>query len=206
MGCELCNNTKTENLDVTLTRKDNKQINKLIIKKDDSVASTYRSTNFTDTTRTYRISIEDKLNTTYSIPFKSEIANLDLKRNTNNINKYNTRNKFSKGKKNEVLSSILKEKGELTALELNCNFSGITTENNNKLYTQNFSILPEIIKRVEDEDDVDVDDEEGENEEEEEEQEDLIIDNDENNKNLELNQMSKNIESLLKQIEYSKLE
>ena len=100
----------------------------------------------------------------------------------------------------------MKEKGELTALELNCNFSGITTENNNKLYTQNFSILPEIIKRVEDEDDVDVDDEEGENEEEEEEQEDLIIDNDENNKNLELNQMSKNIESLLKQIEYSKLD
>jgi len=81
MGCELCNNSKTENLDVTLTRKDNKSI----IKKEDSVASTYRSTNFTDTTRTYRTSIEVKLNTTYSIPFKSEITNLDLKRNTNNF-------------------------------------------------------------------------------------------------------------------------
>ena len=90
-----------------------------------------------------------------------------------------------------MLSSILKEKGELTALELNCNFSGITNKNSNKLYTENFSNLPEIInfnkKREDDSDDVDVLDEEEEDEEEEEEQEDLIIDNDENNKNLELN-------------------
>ena len=214
MGCELCNNTNAENIDVTLTRKDNKPINKpLIINKHESVASTYRSSVLTDTTRTNRTSIEEKLNSRYSIPFKSEMTSLDLKRNTSSfsINNYNTRNKFSKEKKNEILSSILKEKGEFTALELNYNISGITNENSNKLYTESISNLPEITsfykKREEDEDgDDEEEDEEEEEEEDEEEQEDLKINIDENNKSLELNQMSENIESLLEQIDYSKID
>ena len=227
MGCELCNNnTKSENIDITLTRKDNnKPIIKQIINKHDSVASTYRSSILTDTTRTYRTSIEEKLNTKYSIPFKSEMTSLDLKRNTSSFSNslYNTRNKLIKEKENEVLSSILKEKGEFSALELNYNFSGITNENSNKFYTESISNLPEITsfhkKREEDEDvDIDIDDEdedeEGENDEEEEdeeeedeEQEDLKIYNDEdNNKNLELDKTSKNIESLLKQIDYQKID
>ena len=227
MGCELCNNnTKSENIDITLTRKDNnKPIIKQIINKHDSVASIYRSSILTDTTRTNRTSIEEKLNTKYSIPFKSEMTSLDLKRNTSSVSNslYNTRNKLIKEKENEVLSSILKEKGEFSALELNYNFSGITNENSNKFYTESISNLPEITsfykKREEDEDvDIDIDDEdedeEGENDEEEEdeeeedeEQEDLKIYNDEdNNKNLELDKTSKNIESLLKQIDYQKID
>ena len=229
MGCELCNNnTKSENIDITLTRKDNnKPIIKQIINKHDSVASTYRSSILTDTTRTNRTSIEEKLNTKYSIPFKSEMTSLDLKRNTSSFSNslYNTRNKLIKEKENEVLSSILKEKGEFSALELNYNFSGITNENSNKFYTESISNLPEITsfhkKREEDEDvDIEIDDEdedeEGEDDEEEEEddeeeedeeQEDLKIYNDEdNNKNLELDKTSKNIESLLKQINYQKID
>ena len=227
MGCELCNNnTKSENIDITLTRKDNnKPIIKQIINKHDSVASTYRSSILTDTTRTNRTSIEEKLNTKYSIPFKSEMTSLDLKRNTSSFSNslYNTRNKLIKEKENEVLSSILKEKGEFSALELNYNFSGITNENSNKFYSESISNLPEITsfhkKREEDEDvDIDIDDEdedeEGENDEEEEdeeeedeEQEDLKIYNDEdNNKNLELDKTSKNIESLLKQIDHQKID
>ena len=210
----LCNNTKAQNIDITLTRKANKLI---VVNKHDSIASTYHNTTLTDTTRTNRTLIEDKLNTKYSIPFKSEITSLDSKRNPSLFcnNKYNTRNRLTKEKENEVLSLILKEKGEFAAINFNYNFSSLTYENSNKLNTESISNLPEITsvdkKREEEEEDEDEkEDEEDEEEEEgeqEQEQEDLKTDNDEdNNKNLEINNMSENIESLLNQIDYSKID
>ena len=246
MGCDFCNNAKTQNQEATLTRK----VNKPVVKKFDSVSI---SNNNSSLVETYRTALEKKLNDKYVIPFKPENTTTDSKGNknifnnnqnivNNNIIKYDTRNKKIKEKEKEVISSIMKEKGDLISLEFNYNFNSKENENTNRLNSENIN-LPEIaniynsnsinidenkndvttndqhknknknddylIKKKEEEeeeDEEDDEDEEGEEEEDIKNDNDKEDDNNNNNNNIELNQMKQNIESLLEQLDYLKID
>ena len=244
MGCEICNNAKTKNQEATLTR----EANKPVIKKFDSVTISNNNSTIIDT---YRTALEKKLNDKYLIPFKPEKTTIDSKGNQNifnytqnivndNIIKYDTRNRITKEKEKEVISSILKEKGDLISLEFNYNFNSKENENTNKLNSENIN-LPDIAniynsnyinidenksdvsnnnqhktnnkndyysnKKKEEEEEDEEDEEDDEDEEGEEEEEDIKNENvKDNNNNNEINQMKKNIESLLKKIDHSKID
>ena len=237
MGCELCNNAKTQKEEASLTR----QANLPVLKKSEPITISNNNSSIIDA---YRISLEEKLNAKYLSPFKSEKTTIDSKGNknifnytqnivnNNNIIKYDTRNRLTKEKEKEVISSILKEKGDFVSLEINYNFNSKGNENSNRLNSESIN-LPEItninnndkyinennnkneIDKInnytqknnyinEKEKDKEEEDEDEEDEEEEEEEDSKH--NDENNNNVEINQMKKNIESLLKQINYSKID
>ena len=237
MGCELCNNAKTQKEEASLTR----QANLPVLKKSEPITISNNNSSIIDA---YRISLEEKLNAKYLSPFKSEKTTIDSKGNknifnytqnivnNNNIIKYDTRNRLTKEKEKEVISSILKEKGDFVSLEINYNFNSKGNENSNRLNSESIN-LPEItninnndkyinennnkneIDKLnnytqknnyinEKEKDKEEEDEDEEDEEEEEEEDSKH--NDENNNNVEINQMKKNIESLLKQINYSKID
>ena len=150
MGCELCNNAKRENQDVSLSR----QPNKPLIKKFESETTT----NNNSIIDTYRAALEEKLNSKYSLPQKSELTIINSKENknvfnynqniinNNNIIKIDSRNKQIKQKENEVMNSILKEKNDFAYLEFNNNFNSKDNNNdvnNSKLKSESIN-LPEI--------------------------------------------------------------
>ena len=148
MGCELCNNAKTQKEEASLTR----QANLPVLKKSEPITISNNNSSIIDA---YRISLEEKLNAKYLSPFKSEKTTIDSKGNknifnytqnivnNNNIIKYDTRNRLTKEKEKDVISSILKEKGDFVSLEINYNFNSKGNENSNRLNSESIN-LPEI--------------------------------------------------------------
>ena len=190
MGCELCNNENRENKDLSLNNDYNKKI-----ENDFGKTNSY----FSETNTT---NLEEKLNEKYSIPKENQnIINYTQNIVNNNIIQYNSRNKQFFDNYENIINSIIKEKSDFASMELNSAYynkednTKSTIKNNknhkyhNKKNRSNNHSSKHKSKKID---------------EEEEKNEDIT-----DNKYIqcvEQKKMENNIKSLLKEINYSKID
>ena len=131
MGCELCNNENRQNQSLSLSNQDNVPIIKSLKNEIDN--------NNTYLNDTYITGLEERLNKKYSIPQKATIETKENKNIinytqnivNNNIIQYDSRNKKNSEKEQFIINSILKEKGDFASMEFNSIFN--RREENNRL-------------------------------------------------------------------------
>ena len=190
MGCELCSNENRENKDLSLNNDNNKKI-----ENDFGKTNSY----FSETNTT---NLEEKLNEKYSIPKENKnIINYTQNIVNNNIIQYNSRNKQIFDNYENIINSIIKEKSDFASMEFNSayynkedNTKSTIKNNKNHKYrdkknrSNNHSSKHKSKK---------IDEEEEKNED--------ITDN-KYIQCIEQKKMENNIKSLLKEINYSKID